>query len=536
MAQHRYLFSTRVPGPESDSVMCSRSRHVIVVSPQGHYYALPLRTLQAGEDRLLSPTELAAALDKIRLHSEQELADASLMPALTGTSRSVWASLRFDFLINDRTNCRVLETIESALLIIHLLADTSNSDGLCIDDEKMANKSVGDEDDENVATVIDAVQPSDSQRRSWFDKSIELYVSTTGCMSFRGELSCCEPEVFASFWNWLQEETSSTRVSTSSSSFTRHFPSLISLQQPNSSSSSNSSSPPPTFSVLTSNTVYTDPCLQVSVSFLRWAMPSAQLSNECEDAFGLQHSLAIDLRVAHCDVDFTDTALEWHDPHDCRDTPLYLLDSLVQLALLLAYLRVHRELPKTRQRVSLRRFRLGRSDFLRPPHSLSWCQAMQEEQQPQAELSRLLKEALYQHRQAKIDVLRGRGFENYLIALKTLSFLSASNPTSAQQPTPSPSSPAAASKFFDLSPFSFSLEESDLLITEIECTNAEQVVLCPPTKTGYAVTIARTGNKQARVFVSASQQDDIPRYPRALVAQLRTLLADMLPLISSASF
>jgi len=100
-------------------------------------------------------------------------------------------------------------------------------------------------------------------------------------------------------------------------------------------------------------------------------------------------------------------------------------DSLMQLALQLAFYRIHKEVPKTYETAMTRFFKLGRTETIRTvsKHSVKFTNAMENEEFSKQEKLNLLKKAMRSHNDYKLDAMNGNGCDRSLFALGVVSKL-----------------------------------------------------------------------------------------------------------------
>jgi len=101
-------------------------------------------------------------------------------------------------------------------------------------------------------------------------------------------------------------------------------------------------------------------------------------------------------------------------------------DSLMQLALQLAFYKIHEEVPKTYETAMTRFFKLGRTETIRTvsKHSVEFTKAMQNELCSKEEKLKHLKKAMKSHNDYKLDAMNGNGCDRSLFALGVVSKLS----------------------------------------------------------------------------------------------------------------
>lgn len=99
-------------------------------------------------------------------------------------------------------------------------------------------------------------------------------------------------------------------------------------------------------------------------------------------------------------------------------------DSLVQLAIQLAYYRVHREQPPTHQTATFRQFLNGRTGTIRLPNfytSMFTYEMTDAEERPNnRDLSNMLQVAVQQHKNHALQVMNGQSMDRHLLGLRVI--------------------------------------------------------------------------------------------------------------------
>ncbi|KAM5236063.1 choline O-acetyltransferase [Ctenodactylus gundi] len=97
-------------------------------------------------------------------------------------------------------------------------------------------------------------------------------------------------------------------------------------------------------------------------------------------------------------------------------------DAFIQVALQLAFYRLHHRPVPTYESASIRRFREGRVENIRSatPEALTFARAMTEAATPAPEKARLLRDAVHAQTEYTIRAITGMGIDNHLLALREL--------------------------------------------------------------------------------------------------------------------
>ncbi|VDM26890.1 unnamed protein product [Toxocara canis] len=97
-------------------------------------------------------------------------------------------------------------------------------------------------------------------------------------------------------------------------------------------------------------------------------------------------------------------------------------DSYIQLAMQLAYYRIHHQQPPTYETATLRRFDEGRTETIRLPSlesEMFTYEMVDSEQDPsQTELIHMLKFAVEQHKHYTVQAMTGSGMDRHLLGLR----------------------------------------------------------------------------------------------------------------------
>lgn len=94
-------------------------------------------------------------------------------------------------------------------------------------------------------------------------------------------------------------------------------------------------------------------------------------------------------------------------------------DGFLQMAIQLAYWRIHHEFTKTYEPASHRLFALGRTDNINPvsEHSVRWVQAMDDPSSSRETRIRLLHESIKYQNQVRLEATVGQGADRHLLGL-----------------------------------------------------------------------------------------------------------------------
>jgi carnitine O-acetyltransferase len=167
----RMIGSARVPalGRDRFHVAAERQSHVVVIAPEGRYYALDVL---AEDGRVASRASLGASLRAIAERSEQSAARGERVvrhagPMTAAQDRDEWATLRAEL---EAGGCGdTLAAIDNALFVVCLDDDGARSDGI----------------DALLRRGLDGCRGTRSNR--WYDKSVQLAVCPDGATTVNME-------------------------------------------------------------------------------------------------------------------------------------------------------------------------------------------------------------------------------------------------------------------------------------------------------------------------------------------------------------
>ncbi|KAA1249472.1 choline/carnitine O-acyltransferase [Mycobacterium simiae] len=176
-------------------------------------------------------------------------------------------------------------------------------------------------------------------------------------------------------------------------------------------------------------------------------------------------------------------------------------DSFVQLALQLAYARLHpdREPCLTYQTATTRLFAAGRTECLRSTsaHSLAFVAAMMDPDCDGARRTRLLRAAVKSHRAYRLRAMQGRGCDRHLFGLLVEALLTGEDVE------------LFGTQAWNLS---FELATSQSPIRQTPAwrpeSSSQGVGFLPITPTGYGVSYAFVGDESVHLFVATSHTCD----------------------------
>ncbi|XP_050294303.1 choline O-acetyltransferase, partial [Anthonomus grandis grandis] len=390
MAQYyRILGCCRIPGKIRDSQYIAEryreeqaSEHLIVIC-RNQLYCIPI---QAGDRGRLSEDEICAQLLYILDDAPLQMGKVPPVGMLTAWKRALWAEAREDLMKDDK-NRRNIELITKSLLVV-CLDEALPASFNCRNPKGGKGYYVGSRDESNLChQMIHGGGSTYNSANRWFDKTIQLIISTDGACGLCYEHSMAEGvavvQLIENFW--------------------KHAESLPEISEVPSASHL----PPP--------------------EKLEWVLEATDIKR-IEDATELIDNLVKDLdyqvyRFTSYGKDFIKS---------CRVSP----DVFIQLALQLAYYKLYGKLAATYESASTRRFLLGRVDCIRSasPEALQWVKAMTQPKEDNDydvgnkkvtfhlvsddEKFQLWQDAIRAQTQEMIDNILGQGIDIHLLGLR----------------------------------------------------------------------------------------------------------------------
>jgi len=380
MEQHLRMFSTaRVAGREADSIVhyeSHDSRHIVVLC-KGTYYKLDVCT-DNGYGKPLTPAEIEkqlrmfmddAAEEETRRNREAEKIalsqhSAANIAALTAMNRTKWAETRethFAMGINKAN----LQTVESAIFV--LVLDDSSPTSLT---ERGLSLLAG------------------KGNNRWFDKSLCVVTFANGRVGMNSEHSWADALVVAHLWE---------RVFCAKKSIDRDggydADGHCALMKPDSSKANRA----------------------INWARLEWDIRHPDLAETIEQAYKEAAVAAadVDLDVAKFD-DFGKGLIK-----KMQMSP----DSIIQMAMQLAFWRDQKKFGLTYEAAMTRFFRHGRTETIRSlsADSVAFVHAMCDGKASKAEIIEKLATAVTAHGKYAKDALIGRGIDRHLFGLYVVS-------------------------------------------------------------------------------------------------------------------
>lgn len=367
MEQFRRIFSTtRLPGRECDVIShasaSSASLHVVVMCAGSMYR---MEVVRSGGSPA-SAAEFEAQLVAIKQDALARTPDAAeaRLPALTAENRTRWAEIRETYFA-EGVNRRSLNTIESALLVLHLDVDS---------------------EDTHTWTGRGKALLHGSGSNRWFDKSLNFVVFKNGHAGLNAEHSFADAPVVAHLFEvviiaadkntGLYDATGHAVPITSGSSCSRET--IIPWQR------------------------------------ITWSLP-----RPAEEAV---HAAFGHVRELISDIDLQVSSYKKYGKgfmKKCNVSP----DAFIQMAMQLAYFKDSGTFHATYEASMTRLFLHGRTETVRPVSgaSCAFVRAMSDPSASPAQKLKALQDAAAHHQTSYQDAMSGKGLDRHLFALYIVS-------------------------------------------------------------------------------------------------------------------
>jgi Choline/Carnitine o-acyltransferase len=375
--------ASRVPLRDADGdgsmrVGSSRCRHAVVASARGRYYRVQVI---ADDGEALSPRALRWQLQRVMaldgVNDEQRVPGGEAPPvsALTALMRHRWSEARSRLASFDTRNAGALDTIDSALFLIHLDASAPRTR----DQVARAALTGGAHD----------------RQRLWLDKPFQMLVFANGALAANVERSwCIDTSAFASAWQSMLDTCASIESMRSSDAdvrredVPRRFSRRGALDAPR---------------------------------LVRWALRASSSSGGGDSLMPLVAEAHASALSAAANIDIHCAQAPYGGTLIAQTMTRTSVGGIYQMALQLAYKRVHGVSVKTRVDASTRFFCRGAVEFVwvASVESAQFVDAMLDDESSRRDWRRsLLLAAVEEHRRRMLDASLGRGADGHLIGLR----------------------------------------------------------------------------------------------------------------------
>ncbi|KAI9225632.1 MAG: acyltransferase ChoActase/COT/CPT [Piptocephalis tieghemiana] len=394
MKQFETLFhGMKLPGETTDTTVIHpiHGNNHFVVSCNGHWYELPIYQTTpsppsspssgpSSHHSLLTPVQLHYLLSKVMEDANARTTPGPNIGALTAQDRDTWFTDYYDRLLPLPGNAETMERLETAAFFLSLDPASPNSR------EEMSR------------ACWHGVHPRDR----YFDKCFQLLVFANGQAGFNGEHS-------------RADGTSTARMSRDIVLASEGMDLIPDLSPSSSPSPSPSSSLPPPHHL----PIQVDDSLSRAIDR---AMSYWRSEVQAHDIWVLRYrgygkGLMKKFKVSP--------------------------DAYVQMALQLAYYRMHGVCRATYESAATRKFRAGRTETCRSvsEESLTWVESMTDGSGVSwAEKERLLRRAIGVHSKRTAKAVDGQGIDRHLLGLR---LMASSMQHSKDEDDLSPSSPSS---------------------------------------------------------------------------------------------
>lgn len=358
MGQYRDVLGTcRVPGVCSDTLVFHPQSKHIIVAHNGHFFRVDVYDSSGAA---LGEQQVYELLCQVVEHSQRP--NPHPIGLLTTENRNVWGRA-YNTLRKDRQNRVSLETIQSSLFIVCL--DAANPSHLSHLDPASLNRQT--------VAALQCIHGNGARANAtnrWYDKCVQFVVGAEGNVGITYEHSPAEGVPVARMMDFLVSERS--RISAGSQS---QWSQIAAPQR-----------------------------LDFSVD--------AQIETELQRAGDDLQMMVEDLDMA-C---FTYTGYGKKFIKSQKMSP----DSYIQMAIQLAYYRIHGEPGATYESAATRKFLHGRTETIRScsEESVAFCSAMVDSSLDDRLKVETLRNAINAHKEYAKAAVNGLGCDRHMLGLK----------------------------------------------------------------------------------------------------------------------
>ncbi|GAA5861326.1 hypothetical protein JCM8547_006092 [Rhodosporidiobolus lusitaniae] len=372
MHQYARVFGvTRTPLIPTDSLVHSPHPHPakhIIVMALDHFYTLPVVDSSSGDP--IPAKELEASLWAIASDAHSR-GPTDPVGVLSADDRDSWSKAREYLLALSPVNRASATQIEDSLFVLSLDAYTLKSSSYT-SSAASPNTVTPDLD----AHVRNASSANGTGRNRWWDKGVGIHVESNGRASMVGEHSPCDALIPSIVCDYALAEDLDP-----SGSSRRGEKKVEEVE---------------------------------GVERLEWEV-DATTKESMSKAEETVRAIAED----------SEGKMLWFDEYGAgwiKNTGKQSPDAYLQMALQLAYNKIHDQAVATYETASTRLFRRGRTDVIRTlsEDSWKWVRAMREGRSDPKELYSLLSTATKSHNQYTRDSSTGKGIDRHFMGLRLL--------------------------------------------------------------------------------------------------------------------
>ncbi|CAF0947666.1 unnamed protein product [Adineta ricciae] len=361
MSQYSRLFnSTRVPKPDCDVLEThnDNARHIIVIK-RGHYYKVNV----LDEKRELLPAEKLAAIMKYLTEDLREEENAYPLGYFTADKRDRWATVRTQLEELSEHNKQIFTEIDSSIMVI------------CLDEDDPAKlaKSLSKQ---QLAEYVSGKYLCYNASNRWFDKSFNMIMLSDGTLGLHCEHSWGDGVALLRFCNDIDKDANEhNRINSTN---------YLSIQSS------------------------TNDCIQkLEFHF------NDQIKKEFEISKQNYHEFVSKFNVNI----FQEPLLGKNLLKKLALSP----DAIMQLAIQMAYYKLHHRFVGTYESCSTAVYKHGRTETIRPVTSetKNFIEALTKSTDEKLKKD-LLKKCSEKHQQLIKEAATGQGFDRHLFVLKYL--------------------------------------------------------------------------------------------------------------------
>lgn len=362
MSQYfKVLGTCRIPGVTRDTIKFygqdpDPPKH-IVVAHNNHFFKIDVYGKHG------KPLNVKQLVHQLRNIVERSTHPTVPVGILTTQSRNVWGKV-YKQLRKDKVNKASLEEIQRCVFLVALDGPVVNSTGNAVTDAAL--------------NCVHGNGPQGYAGNRWYDKTIQFIVGKKGAVGLTYEHTPAEGPPIANLMDHIMDYINKSAKDDVQAEHTDPRPPAVELSRPQR--------------------------LMFNVD--------TEIKQEIEDAKIALESLVGDLEMTY----FKFTGFGKNFIKSQKMSP----DSFIQMAIQLAFYRIHKEPGAHYESASTRKFLYGRTETIRScsEESVAFAKTMLDPDLPNAEKAKALRSAVEAHKNYAQNAVNGLGVDRHLLGLK----------------------------------------------------------------------------------------------------------------------
>lgn len=362
MSQYfKVLGTCRIPGVTRDTIKFygqdpDPPKH-IVVAHNNHFFKIDVYGKHG------KPLNVKQLVHQLRNIVERSTHPTVPVGILTTQSRNVWGKV-YKQLRKDKVNKASLEEIQRCVFLVALDGPVVNSTGNAMTDAAL--------------NCVHGNGPQGYAGNRWYDKTIQFIVGKKGAVGLTYEHTPAEGPPIANLMDHIMDYINKSAKDDVQAEHTDPRPPAVELSRPQR--------------------------LMFNVD--------TEIKQEIEDAKIALESLVGDLEMTY----FKFTGFGKNFIKSQKMSP----DSFIQMAIQLAFYRIHKEPGAHYESASTRKFLYGRTETIRScsEESVAFAKTMLDPDLPNAEKAKALRSAVEAHKNYAQNAVNGLGVDRHLLGLK----------------------------------------------------------------------------------------------------------------------